>query len=125
VAVCLNLILEQADRNGLQEFLVGRLPPIIETLLRNGARFSEEDLNAPREPIPGLSDKEGSKDVPGWCRGLRPMIRESGKDFAKRLMDEEFGPGKYDKGPTSDYNKIRKWGDRSFRIPASFFPDST
>ncbi len=48
------------------------------------------------------------------------MIKESGRDFAKRLCDDKFGPGNYDTGPGSDFSKIRKWGDRHFRIPKWF-----
>ena len=67
-------------------------------------------------PIPEskISDKEGAKDPPDWARGNRPYKHESGKDFAKRLMEEQYGKGNYDKGPRSEFNKIKKWGDRSF-----------
>ncbi len=40
---------------------------------------------------------------------------ESGKDFAKRLLDGRYGPGTYDKGPSSEFTKIKKYGDRSFQ----------
>jgi RHS repeat-associated protein len=63
---------------------------------------------------PGVSGKEGAKDVPSWARGQRPRIGESGKEFAKRLLDEKYGPGNYDRGPTSEFNQIKKWGDRAF-----------
>jgi hypothetical protein len=29
-------------------------------------------------------------------------------------MDEKYGEGNYTKGPTTEYNQIQKWGDRSF-----------
>jgi hypothetical protein len=45
------------------------------------------------------------------------MVGESGADFAERLLDEKYGPGIYPRGPGSEYNKIKKWGDRSFKIP--------
>lgn len=60
------------------------------------------------------SGKEKANDVPSWARGERPRPNESGKDFAKRVCDERFGEGNYKKGPDSDYNKIKKWGDRGF-----------
>ncbi len=44
----------------------------------------------------------------------RPLAAENGKDFAKRLLDEKYGPGNYNTGPGSEYNKIKKWGDRAF-----------
>ena len=48
------------------------------------------------------------------------MMRESGNDFAKRLMDQKYGPGNYRRGAGSEFNRIQKWGDRHFRIPAWF-----
>ena len=60
------------------------------------------------------SGKEKANDVPSWAKGNSPYPGESGKDFAKRLMDEKYGEGNYDTGPGSEYNKIKKWGDRGF-----------
>ena len=51
-----------------------------------------------KKPKAGLSGKEGAKDIPSWAKGQRPRISESGKGFAKRLLDSEYGPGNYDKG---------------------------
>jgi hypothetical protein len=67
-----------------------------------------------KKPKSHISDKEGAKNVPSWAKGNRPYKNESGKDFAKRLMDEKFGKNNYDKGTNSDFNKIKKWGDRAF-----------
>jgi integrase/recombinase XerD len=57
------------------------------------------------------------KDVPSWAAGSRPKIGESGKDFADRLCREKYGPGNYPTGPGSEFNKIKKWGDRAFVDP--------
>jgi len=57
---------------------------------------------------PGLSGKEGAKDVPSWALGQRPRVGESGKEFATRLMDEKYGPGNYEKGGGSEFSKIQK-----------------
>lgn len=54
------------------------------------------------------------KDVPSWAKVEKPYKSESGNDFAKRLLNEKYGPENYKKGSSSDFNKIRKWGDRSF-----------
>ena len=58
-------------------------------------------------------------DVPSWCRngGYAPKVKESGADFAKRVMDERYGPGNYKTGPGSEYSKVQKWGDRGFQMP--------
>ena len=67
-----------------------------------------------KKPVSGKTGKEAANDVPSWAKGNRPYTNESGKDFAKRLMDEKYGPGNYKTGPGSEYNKIKKWGDRGF-----------
>ena len=62
----------------------------------------------------GLSGKEASRDVPSWAEGGRPLTNEKGRDFAERLLDDKYGPGNYPTGPGSEFNKIKKWGDRAF-----------
>ena len=70
---------------------------------------------------PGLSGKEGAKDVPDWVKysGKRPKVNESGKAFAKRVMDERWGKNswKSDLERQKDFSKIKKWVDRSFENP--------
>ena len=62
----------------------------------------------------GKSQKERATEIPSWAKGEKPEEGESGKDFAKRVCDERFGPGNYKTGPGSDYNKLKKYGDRNF-----------
>jgi hypothetical protein len=76
-----------------------------------------QTLEQYKTPKSGVSGKEGAKDVPSWAKGERPKVHESGKDFAKRLLDKKYGEGNYDKGPGSEFNKIQKWGDRAFENP--------
>ena len=33
---------------------------------------------------------------------------------AKRLLNDKYGAGNYPTGPGSEFNKIKKWGDRAF-----------
>lgn len=68
-----------------------------------------------KKPKAGISGKEGAKDVPSWAKGNKPFVGENGKEFAERLLNERLGKGNYDTGPKSDFNKIKKWGDRSFQ----------
>ena len=63
------------------------------------------------------SAKEKKNDHPSWADGERPYVDENGNAFAKRLCDEKYGPDKYPKGPKTEYNKIRKWGDSGFENP--------
>lgn len=67
-----------------------------------------------KKPVSG-SGKQKATDVPTWAKGNRPKTSENGRDFARRLCDEQFGKGKYPTGPGSDFNKIKKWGDRGFK----------
>jgi len=59
------------------------------------------------------SGKEKASDIPSWVKGERPLPGESGKDFAKRVLEKKYGPDNYPKGPGSEYNKVKKYGDRS------------
>ena len=59
--------------------------------------------------------REGATDIPSWAKGTAPREGEAGKDYAKRLMDEKYGQGNYDTGPRSEYNKLKKYGDRHFK----------
>ena len=58
------------------------------------------------------SKKERATDIPSWAKGEKPQNGESGKDYARRLCDKKYGKGNYDRGPGSDYNKLKKHGDR-------------
>jgi len=66
-----------------------------------------------KKPKSNISGKDGAKNAPSWAKGNSPYKNESGKDFAKRLLDEKYGPSNYKKGPDSEFNKIKKWGDRA------------
>jgi hypothetical protein len=33
-------------------------------------------------------------------------------------MNEKYGSGNYPKGPGSEFNMIKKWGDRAFQSPS-------
>jgi RHS repeat-associated protein len=69
-------------------------------------------------PIPRLSGKEGAKDVPSWAKGKRPFVNEPGKDFAGRLMNDQYGKGGWSgTGAGSEHSRVRKWGDRAFQNP--------
>ena len=66
------------------------------------------------------SGKEKANDMPSWSKGQKPQPGESGKDFARRLCDDKFGPGNYKTGPASDFNRIKNWGDRGFKAVIAF-----
>jgi hypothetical protein len=47
-------------------------------------------------------------------RGKKKLPGESGKDFAKRLLDEKYGVGGWsDTGQGSEYSQLKKYGDRN------------
>ncbi|HEV2953958.1 MAG TPA: RHS repeat-associated core domain-containing protein, partial [Candidatus Dormibacteraeota bacterium] len=59
------------------------------------------------------SGKEAATDIPSWAD--QPTPGEGGKDYAGRNCDRQFGAGNYSTGPGSDYNKLKKYGDRKYR----------
>jgi RHS repeat-associated protein len=79
--------------------------------------FLRDESGALKIPKPGATQKQGATDVPTWAKGQAPSVGQSGKQFAKQLLDERYGSGNYGTGPTSEFNKIKKWGDRHFMDP--------
>jgi len=66
-----------------------------------------------KKPKPG-SGKERASNIPHWAKGQRPYVGESGKDFARRVLDEKYGKINHDTGPRSEFNMLKKYGDRGF-----------
>ena len=100
--------------NKIQELLLTPKPPAFVAEPPKGVilRFMER--------IPRLSEKEAARDLPSWARGARRMVGETTREFAKRVMDNQYGRGNWkedDTGPTSDFSKLRKFGERAFRDP--------
>ncbi len=67
-----------------------------------------------KKPKEGVSGKEGAKNIPSWVQGERPFVGEDGKAFAKRLLDQKYGEGNYKTGPSSEFNQLKKYGNRAF-----------
>ena len=68
-------------------------------------------------PKPGASGQQGATDAPSWAKGQRPLVGESGKGYAKRLLDDKYGAGNWSAGPKSEFNQLQKYGDRHFIDP--------
>jgi hypothetical protein len=58
------------------------------------------DAPKDKSPVPGLSGKEGAKDVPSWAKEFKPKVGENGGQFADRILKEKYG-NDYGKNPTS------------------------
>src|SRR5258708_1842288 len=114
-----------------QEFLLpGRMPLFARPPTGpRGPRMPGElpgEQFAPRRMVPrsDVPEPESAKDTPSWSRGSAPQQKpdgswENGKEYAKRLLDEKYGPRNWeqDKGPRTEYNKLKKHGDRDFKLP--------
>lgn len=100
---------------GIAGKLTGEL--ITNALFAN--RSGSGGRNAPQLKVPrsGVSGKEAARGVPSWARGQRPRVGEDGKSFARRLLDEKYGAGQWRRGPNTEFNQIKKWGDRGFVEP--------
>jgi hypothetical protein len=65
----------------------------------------------------GARGKAGATDIPSWVSDS-PNVGESGKEFARRIMDKRYGKGNWSgTGPDSEFNRIKKWADRHFEDP--------
>jgi hypothetical protein len=54
-------------------------------------------------------------NIPSWAKGEKPYVGESGKIFAKRLLDRKYGTNNYKKGANSEYSKMQKYADTHFK----------
>jgi uncharacterized protein RhaS with RHS repeats len=108
-----NAMVEQQQRN-MTLMITGIY--IASSMLNQNANDESGDEETPtKEPKSKVGGKEGAKDVPSWAKGERPYVGENGEKFADRLLGQKYGKGNYPKGPGSEHNKIKKWGDRSFK----------
>lgn len=102
------------DANGFHDWIFGRKGCYGALTCDGGFNQYSKGKKIPK---PGVSGKDGAKDVPSWAKGERPNIGENGKDFADRLFGKKYGGAPKDRGPGSEWSKIRKWGDRAFTDP--------
>lgn len=93
-----------------------------EQLGESAPKVSEAPANTPteyKERKPGQSGKEAADDIPSWVEkepGPRPGINESGKEFARRMMDGKYGVGEWTRTGQQgeEFSQIKKFGDRAF-----------
>ena len=64
------------------------------------------------------SDKERSTQHPSWVSQGDIDLNKSAQQNATELLNNKYGEGKWEKGPSSDFNKIVKWINRSLKIVA-------
>jgi hypothetical protein len=67
----------------------------------------------------GLTGKEAATDIPGWAKSsadARPYVNESGVDFASRMMDKQYGSGKWARegNQGTEFSQLKKFADRAF-----------
>lgn len=99
----------------VQSFLIAPRPWFLFTDPPKGV------LPRPMQRVPRQSGKEAASDLPSWARGKPRYVGETPTDYAKRLMDEQYGPENWQKGPGSDFNKIKKFGERAFQDPKMLY----
>jgi len=71
-------------------------------------------------PVPGLSGKEGATDTPSFGKGIRPFVGEKGEAAAERVMDKQWGEGRWRSDPDrmKEFRKLQKYYDRHFQDPS-------
>jgi hypothetical protein len=72
-----------------------------------------------RVPIPGQGGAEGAKDIPSFARGIRPYVGEKPGETAERVMDGQWGRGRWKNDPEreSEFSKLQKHYSRHFQDP--------
>ncbi|WP_051884775.1 DUF6443 domain-containing protein [Chryseobacterium luteum] len=129
--VGLAYIVDQATKPSLQWHTTIADPSVgYKSMNTEDSAEEDKDVNGvdvPKEkkvPVSGKTGKEAAKDVPSWVKeqGEAPYVDEDGKTFAERVLNGQYGKGEWNKGkaskgPGSEFNKIKKWGDRGFELP--------
>ncbi|MBL7829183.1 MAG: hypothetical protein JNJ57_21290 [Saprospiraceae bacterium] len=59
-----------------------------------------------------LSGKEKASNIPDWAQGHKPAPGGKPTEFARRILDEKYGAGNWNEGPTTEYNRIKKYAER-------------
>lgn len=59
---------------------------------------------------------EKTSDAPSWAKGKKPNKGEKADDFAKRILNDKYGKGKWKNGPGSEFSEIKKWAQRSLGL---------
>jgi hypothetical protein len=59
------------------------------------------------------SGKERGSDIPSWAKGSKMNPGETPSQAADRVMRQRYPDGNYPTGPGSEYNKIKKFFERS------------
>lgn len=83
----------------------------------HGGKSGGNEKVSYKKRIPKQSGSDGAKNVPEWARGEPPTTKETPHQYAKRLMDEQYGEGGWDpkqtNTPKSEYSRIKK-GHRGY-----------
>jgi len=84
-----------------------------------GILVHNKAMRATKIRIAGKSGKEAAKNAPSWAKGhYVPYVGENGKKFAERALKDHY-PGKpiANRGPGSEFQKLKKYCDRGFKDP--------
>jgi hypothetical protein len=120
VAAAVNKVPTQAvNTNAPTNVFVPRANNVLEQTRSSigKSNMMPDKSKAPQKQVPTSgTGKERSTDKPSWVRDT-PNVGENGNAFAERLLDEKYGKGNWKKGQKSEYDKIKKYGNRGFTDP--------
>ena len=68
-----------------------------------------------RKTRPNSELKKIKDDAPSWAKQQPPTHGDKdSKSYAKRILDDKYGSGKWKSGPDSEYSQIVKWAQTHF-----------
>jgi RHS repeat-associated protein len=62
------------------------------------------------------SGKSDATNAPSWAKYNSPNSGETPQAFARRILNDKYGIGKWDKGASSEFNQIVKWAARHLKL---------
>ena len=78
-----------------------------------GEALSQADVSYAKKSR--QSDKERSTKHPSWVSQSDVDLNKSAQENATELLNNKYGEGNWRKGPSSDFNQIVKWINRSLK----------
>lgn len=82
-------------------------------IVGKGVNVAQLEQRSFKKRLAHQSGKEAATDIPSWARGTAPYVGESGREYAKRVMDKRYGIDNYSKDG-GEYSRLKKYGDRAF-----------
>ena len=119
ILIAVKILENESDRINAICCIAGVSNSSINLVLQEAIREAKKNKGGTKEGDKEYKQKKKVKgkqkdDIPDRFKGERPYKGESGKDAAKRVLQEHGEYNPKDTGPRSDFNRLKKYFDTHF-----------